>query len=173
MGHLVAATQGALYAEDNTEAAGTDIPNGAQAGWSFTAPAGTDVTAVSYYRDLEIAPTSDDFVVGLFEADGGRLETCQGTFQNGYTCSVPNNQAPASISGLATSGLFFGMECQLQPSEEHCLSGSPGHHLAVADMYSVTVTLTEKLLADRLERERAAVGRRCRVRHGAVELSGE
>ena len=105
--------------------------------------AGTDVTGVSYYRDLEIAPTSDDFVVGLFEADGAGLETCQGTFQNGYTCSVPNNQAPASFSGLATSGLFFGVECQLQPSEEHCLSGSSGHHLATADMYSVTVTLTE------------------------------
>ncbi len=74
---------------------------------------------------------------------GAGLETCQGTFQNGYTCSVPNNQAPASFSGLSTSGLFFGVECQLQPSEEHCLSGSPGHHLATADMYSVTVTLTE------------------------------
>ena len=135
--------QGAIYAEDNTENAGADIPDGAQAGWSFTAPVGDVVTGVSYYRDLEIAPTSDDFVVGLFEADGGRLEACQGTFQNGYTCSVPNNQAPGSFSGLSTSGLFFGVECQLQPSEEHCLSGSSGHHLAVADMYSVTVTLTE------------------------------
>ena len=143
VGPLGGGNQGALYAEDNTEAAGTDIPNGAQAGWAFTAPAGTEVTGVSYYRDLEIAPTSDDFVVGLFEADGGRLETCQGTFQNGYTCSVPNNQAPANFSGLATSGLFFGVECQLQPSEEHCLSGSSGYHLAVTDMYSATVTLTE------------------------------
>jgi hypothetical protein len=143
VGPLGGGNQGALYAEDNTEAAGTDIPNGAQAGWAFTAPAGTEVTGVSYYRDLEIAPTSDDFVVGMFEADGGRLETCQGTFQNGYTCSVPNNQAPANFSGLATSGLFFGVECQLQPSEEHCLSGSSGYHLAVTDMYSATVTLTE------------------------------
>lgn len=143
VGPLGGGNNGALYAEDNTQGAGTDIPNGAQAGWSFTAPAGTAVTGVSYYRDLEIAPTSDDLVVGLFEADGARLETCQGTFQNDYTCSVPNNQAPASFSALSTSGLFFGVECQLQPSEEHCLTGSAGHHLATADMYSVMVTLTE------------------------------
>jgi hypothetical protein len=143
VGPLGGGNQGALYAEDETEDAGDSIPNGAQAGWSFTAPVGTEVTGVSYYRDLEIAPTSDDFVVGLFEADGARLETCKGTFQNGFTCNVPNNQAPASFSGLSTNGLFFGVQCQLQPSEEHCLAGSPGHHLAVADMYSVSVTLTE------------------------------
>jgi hypothetical protein len=143
VGPLGGGNQGALYAEDNTEQAGIDIPNDAQAGWSFTAPAGTEVTGVSYYRDLEIAPTSDDLVVGMFEANGARLETCQGTFQSGYTCSVPNNQAPVSFSGLSTSGLFFGVECQLQPSEEHCLTGSSAHHLAVADLYSVTVTLTE------------------------------
>jgi hypothetical protein len=143
VGPLGGGNQGALFAEDNVENAGADVPNGAQAGWAFTAPAGTVVTGVSYYRDLEIAPTSDDLVVGLFEADGARLEACQGTFANGYTCSVPNNQAPATFSGLSTSGLFFGVECQLQPSEEHCLSGSSGHHLATADMYSVMVTLTE------------------------------
>ena len=144
VGPLGGGNQGALYAEDNTQNAGTHIPNNAEAGWSFTAPAGTTVTGVSYYRDLEIAPTSDDLVVGLFGADGARLEVCQGTFQNNYTCSAPNNQAPASFLGLSTSGLFFGVECQLQPSEEYCLSGSAGHQLATADMYSVTVTLTEQ-----------------------------
>jgi len=144
VGPLGGGNQGALYAEDNAQNAGAEIPNGAQAGWSFAAPSGTLITGVSYYRDLEIAPTSDDLVVGLFEADGGRLEACQGTFESHYTCSVPNNQAPATFSGLSTSGLFFGVECQLQPAEEHCLSGSPGHQLATADMYSVTVTLTEQ-----------------------------
>jgi hypothetical protein len=144
VGPLGGGNGGALYAEDNAQNPGAEIPNNAQAGWSFTAPAGTIVTGVSYYRDLEITPTSDDLLVGLFQADGMRLETCQGTFQNNYTCSVPNNQAPASFSGLSTSGLFFGVECQLQPTEEHCLSGSPGHQLATADMYSVTVTLSEQ-----------------------------
>jgi hypothetical protein len=144
VGPLGGGNQGALYAEDNAQNTATNIPNNAQAGWSFAAPAGTVVTGVSYYRDLEIAPTSDDFVVGLFEADGTRLEACQGTFQNHYTCSAPNNQAPVSFSGLSTGGLFFGVQCQLQPAEEHCLSGSPGHQLATADMYSVAVTLTEQ-----------------------------
>jgi hypothetical protein len=144
VGPLGGGNDGALYAEDNAESAGTSIPNGAQAGWAFAAPAGTVVTSISYYRDLEIHPTSDDFVTGLFEANGTPLETCQGTFQNSYTCSVPNNQAPANFSGLAAGGLFFGVKCELQPSEEHCLSGSPGHHLATADMYSAVVTLTEE-----------------------------
>jgi hypothetical protein len=144
VGPLGGGNQGALYAEDNTQSPGTHVPNNAQAGWAFTAPSGTIVTGVSYYRDLEIAPTSDSFVVGLFEADGTRLEACQGTFQNGYTCSARNNQAPSGFSGLSTSGLFLGVECQLQPAEEYCLSGSSGHPLATADMYSVTVTLTEQ-----------------------------
>jgi hypothetical protein len=144
VGPLGGGNEGALYAGDDTQNAGAEIPNGAQAGWAFAAPSGTVVSGVSYYRDLEIAPTSDDLVVGLFQADSTRLETCQGTFESHYTCSRPNSQAPVILSGLSASGLFFGVECQLQPGEEHCLSGSPGHQLATADMYSVTVTLTEQ-----------------------------
>jgi hypothetical protein len=144
VGPLGGGNEGALYAEDNAQNAGTEIPNNAHAGWAFAAPTGTVITGVTYYRDLEIAPTSDDLVVGLFDGNGARLETCQGTFENHYACSLPNNQAPRTVSGLAATGLFFGIECQLQPAEEHCLSGSPGHQLASADMYSVTVTLTEQ-----------------------------
>lgn len=143
-GPLGGGNQGALYAEDNTENAGTDIPGSAQAGWSFTAPAGMTVAGLTYYRSLEIVPTSDDFVVGMFSAEGTPLETCQGTAANGYTCSLPNNQVPASIGGLDASGLFFGVKCELQDSEEYCLSGSPGHQLATADMYSISVTLAEE-----------------------------
>jgi hypothetical protein len=143
VGPLGGGNEGALYAQDNTQNA-TSIPNGARAGWSFAAPTGTLITSVSYYRDLEIYPTSDNFVVGLFEGDGTPLETCQGTFANSYTCSVPNNQVPASFSGLSTTGLFFGIECHLQPSEEDCVSGSSGHQLVRGDMYSVAVTLSEE-----------------------------
>jgi len=39
-------------------------PSGAQAGWSFTAPAGTTITAVSYYRSLETG-NDLDWVAGL------------------------------------------------------------------------------------------------------------
>jgi len=142
VGPLGGGNAGALYAEDNTQNPGAHIPGNAQAGWSFTAPAGTTITAASYYRDLE--STTDNLVTGLFEENGVGLETCQGTFANSYSCRVPNNQAPATFSGLSTDGLFFGVECQLQGSEQYCLSGSPGDQLATADMYSVRVTLTEQ-----------------------------
>lgn len=133
--------QGALYAQDNTGNAGTHIAGGAEAGWEFTAPAGTVISGVSYYRDLE--SKTDNLLAGLFQGDGTGIETCQGTLANDYMCSVPNNQVPASFSGLATSALFFGVQCQLQGSEEYCLSGSGSDHLATADMYSVSVTLSE------------------------------
>ncbi len=142
VGPLGAGNQGSLSAQDNTEAPGTHIEGGARAGWSFTVPLATTVTAVSYYRSLEAQ--KDDLVAGLFEADGTPLETCAATFQNHYSCSTPNNQVAASFSGLATSGLFFGVECQLQGADQYCLSGSPGFPFATAEMYSVTVTLTEQ-----------------------------
>ncbi len=142
VGTLGGGNQGALYAEDNAQSPGTHIVGGAQAGWAFTAPRGTTVTAVSYYRSL--AAQQNDLVAGLFEADGTPLESCAATFQNNYSCSVPNNQAPAMFSGLSTSGLFFGVECQLQGSDQYCLSGSAGFQYAQADMYSVTVTLSEQ-----------------------------
>jgi hypothetical protein len=142
VGPLSGGNQGALYAEDNAQSPGTHIVGGAQAGWAFTAPRGTTVTAVSYYRSL--AAQQNDLVAGLFEADGTPLEACAATFQNNYSCSVPNNQAPAMFSGLSASGLFFGVECQLQGSDQYCLSGSAGFQYAQADMYSVTVTLSEQ-----------------------------
>ena len=142
VGPLGGGNQGALYAEDNAQSPGTHIVGGAQAGWAFTAPRGTTVTAVSYYRSL--AAQQNDLVAGLFEPDGTALEACAATFQNNYSCSVPNNQAPAMFSGLSASGLFFGVECQLQGSDQYCLSGSAGFQYVQADMYSVTVTLTEQ-----------------------------
>jgi hypothetical protein len=140
-GPLGGGNGGALYAQDNTANAGTHIAGGAQAGWEFTAPTGTTITAVSYYRDLE--SKTDNLVAGIFQGNGAGIETCQGTFSNGFMCSLPNNQVPATFSGLATDALFFGVQCQLQGAEEYCLSGSSGDQLAAADMYSVAVTLSE------------------------------
>jgi hypothetical protein len=142
VGQLGGGNQGALYAEDNTQSPGTHIAGGAQAGWSLIAPPGTTVTSVSYYRFLEAQ--KDDLVAGLFEADGTPLEACAATLQNNYSCSIPNNQVAATFSGLSTSSLFFGVECQLQASDQYCLSGSSGFQYAQADMYSVTVTLSEQ-----------------------------
>ena len=56
------ADAGALYAEDST--ANVEIPNGAEAGWLFTAPAATTITGLTYYRSLHAYNQQND-VVGL------------------------------------------------------------------------------------------------------------
>ena len=128
---------GALFGEDLVGFT-SSVPTGAQAGWSFTAPAGTTITAVSYYRSL-VTGLSNDWLAGLFDAAGAQLNVCS---TNPHPCSDPNNQVPVTFSGLSTSGLFFGLECEPVAPDTDCLAGST-EHFAQADMYSVKVTLSE------------------------------
>ena len=64
IGPLAGGDPGALYGEDLVGAT-AHSPSGAQAGWTFTAPAGTTITAISYYRSLETG-SNGDWVAGLF-----------------------------------------------------------------------------------------------------------
>jgi hypothetical protein len=113
-------------------------PSGAQAGWSFTAPAGTTITAVSYYRSLQ-TENNGDWVAGLFAGNGTELDVCH---SNPDPCSSLNNQAAVTLTGLSTSGLFFGIECHPVSPDTDCLAGGTEHD-AQADMYSAKVTLSE------------------------------
>jgi hypothetical protein len=137
IGPLAGGDPGALYGEDLVGAT-AHSPNGAQAGWSFTAPAGTTITAISYYRSLATG-SNGDWVVGLLAKNDGPLDTCQ---SNPDPCSKPNNQVPVTLSGLSTSGLFFGIECDPVAPDTDCLAGGSEHD-AQADMYSAKVTLSE------------------------------
>jgi hypothetical protein len=128
---------GALYGEDLVGFTNS-VPAGAQAGWSFTAPAGTTITAVSYYRSLDTG-NDGDWIAGLLDAGGARLDICH---TNPTPCSDPNNQVAVTLSGLSSSGLFFGVECAPVAPDTDCLAGST-QHFAQADMYSVKVTLAE------------------------------
>jgi hypothetical protein len=47
-----------------------------------------------------------------------------------------------ALTGLSTSGLFFGIECEPVAPDSDCLAGST-QHFAQADMYSARVTLSE------------------------------
>ena len=137
IGPLGGGDPGALYGEDllgSTES----VPAGAQAGWSFTAPAGTTIASVSYYRNVQTG-NNLDWVAGLFDASGTRLDVCN---SNPRPCSSPNNQAAVTRSGLNTTGLFFGVTCDPVPPDTDCLAGST-QHFAQADMYSARVTLSE------------------------------
>jgi hypothetical protein len=137
IGPLDGGDPGALYGEDLIGST-VHSPSGAQAGWSFTAPAGTTITAVSYYRSL-LQQGDLDWVAGLFAANSTKLDVCH---SNPNPCSSPNNQAAVTLTGLSTSGLFFGIECDPVSPDTDCLAGGTDHY-AQADMYSAKVTLSE------------------------------
>jgi hypothetical protein len=147
IGPVSGGNQGALYAEDLLDSS-ADIPNGAEAGWTFTAPQSTTITAISYYRDLA-AYGEPNLVSGLFQADGTTLEQCMIglAFDSSVVCSLPNTQAPVAFTGLDTSGLFFGILCHVVvEGTSGCSGGGAPQHNAQADLYSAQVTLAESAL---------------------------
>ena len=142
MGPLDGSNHGALYAEDILLT--PDMPDGSRAGWTFTAPAGTTITAIRYYRSLS-AYGQPDFSAGLVQADGGVLEECriQTPFGSSIVCSKPNDQGPVEFTGLNTSSLFFGVICRvIFPDGGGCVAGGTIHS-GTASMYSARVTLSE------------------------------
>jgi hypothetical protein len=145
IGPVDGSDQGALYAQDNLNSSAL-IPDGARAGWTFTAPPGTTITAISYYRSLATHDSSD-LVAGLFQADGAVLEQCKipWPFVSGSSiiCSKPNNQAPYTFTGLNTSSLFLGVICRIVDNATACIGGGAPLHDARADLYSAKVTLSE------------------------------
>jgi hypothetical protein len=144
IGPLDGANNGALYAEDVLSSP-ADIPDGARAGWTFTAPAGTTIAAISYYRTLT-AYNDQDLVAGLFQADGSALEQCKIPWPflpgDSNTCSKTNNQAPYTFSGLNSTSLFLGITCHIVRPVLAC-GGGGTIHAARAALYSAKVTLAE------------------------------
>ena len=145
IGPLGIGDQGALYAEDNLGAS-SQIANGAAAGWAFTAPPATTITAISYYRALAAYNESRS---GRWSFRGQRpaaraVHDPAGRFCSGdsIVCSMPNTQAPVTFSGLSTSGLFFGVTCRIVDGAGACIDGGT-IHAAQADLYSAQVTLSE------------------------------
>ena len=125
IGPLDGSHTGALYAEDILNSP-ENIPDGARAGWTFTAPAGTTITAISYYRSLS-GYNNWNMPAGLYTADGSALEECRipWPFVPPATnhCDKPNNQVPVTFTGLTTSSLFLGIKCQLVTGAIACNRG--------------------------------------------------
>ncbi len=132
--------EGALFAEDTTNTT-VDIPNGAEAGWSFTAPTGTTIVGLHYFRSL-YAHQEPNLIPGLWNGEGTAIESCPATFEDHYECSLLNNQPPL-LGPMNTSSLFFGVHCDLVASGEYCVAAAPGERHAQADLYSAQVTLSE------------------------------
>jgi hypothetical protein len=136
---------GALFAEDILSRP-DDIPDGSRAGWLFSAPAGTTITAVSYYRILH-AYSNSNLVPGLYTADGVPLEQCKVPWPfvpgSSIYCDKVNNQAPIVFTGLSTQSLFLGVVCKIVTGALACITGGEPNHAARAAMYSARVTLSE------------------------------
>ena len=75
IGPVDGANQGGLYAQDILGSP-TNMPDGSHAGWTFTAPTGTTITAISYYRTLA-AHGDRNVSPGSFTAEGTVLDYCR------------------------------------------------------------------------------------------------
>jgi hypothetical protein len=143
MGRVDGGNQGGVYAEDILNSPAT-LPDGSRAGWTFTAPAGTAITAITYYRQLA-AHANRHMAAGLFEADGTVLEQCRIEIPLGspISCELPNTQVPITFDGLSTGALFMGVVCHVVLPGGGCGAGGAPIHDVHAVMYSARVTLSE------------------------------
>jgi hypothetical protein len=144
IGPLDGSAGGSLFAEDILSSP-AEVPDGARAGWTVTAPSGAMITAISYYRTLA-SHVDTDLAAGLFLPSGSPLEQCRIAmpFGSSIVCSKPNNQVPAVFVNLSTASLFFGVLCDIvTPGVVTCGAGGAPLHNAQAYMYSASVTISE------------------------------
>ena len=120
---------------------------GTSAGWTFTAPANTTITGITYERNIGHQFDGFNDWSPALRADGSIVpgETCLDTVENGETCSVGGppgeGSEPAVITGLSAHELTLGIVCQA-PTDDQCVTGATEHKVWAA-MYGATVTLSD------------------------------
>jgi hypothetical protein len=133
--------EGALFAQDGPSVT-AETPNGVEGGWSFTAPTGTSIISLTYWRSLH-AYDQQSLVPGLWTGEGATLESCQSPPEGTHECNDLNNQGPKTFTNLNAASLFFGVRCSLVGGGEYCASSGGADHFAQADLYSASITLSE------------------------------
>jgi hypothetical protein len=121
-------------------------PSGTSAGWTFTAPTGTTIAAMTYERYLGHENDTSNSWSPALRADGNVVpgETCTVTFPSvGCLVGGPPGEGgiPSVITGLSAHQLTFGVVCQV-PSPETCVTGATEHSVWAA-MYGATVTIND------------------------------
>jgi Bacterial Ig-like domain len=120
-------------------------PSGTSAGWTFTAPAGTTITAITYERYLGHENDTSNTWSPALRADETVVsgQSCTVVFPSvGCTLGGPAGEAEAAgITGLSAHQLTFGVLCQA-PSGHECVTGASQHEVWAA-MYGATVTLSD------------------------------
>lgn len=120
---------------------------GTSSDWTFTAPAGTSITGLTYERYLGHQFDGFNDWSPALRADGTIVpgETCLDSIGNGETCSVGTPPGgggePAVITGLLAHELSLGVICQA-PSGDECVTGAT-EHKAWATMYGAAVTVSD------------------------------
>ena len=136
---------GALYSQDILGTA--EPPDQSTAGWQFTAPSGTVITAVSYYAAWET--DGDGWMSGMWVDGNPIASNCVTNIQHSSPCPAPSgpfqasqSQAQQVLTGLDAQTLLFGVGCRQ-------VEGIPGCHVDLsspqdveADLYSASVTLS-------------------------------
>lgn len=122
-------------------------PPGTHAGWTFAAPSGTTITALSYERYIGHTIDPNNSWSPAMRIDGQVLaaETCLDSVENGESCAVggPPGEGGdrAEFTDLAAHELTLGVVCQA-PAEEECVTGATQHKVWAA-MYGATVTVAD------------------------------
>jgi len=119
---------------------------GTSAGWTFTAPAGTTVSAINYERYLGKENDTSNTWSPALRADGTIIpgETCTVVFPDvGCLLGGPPGQGgePGIATGLSAHQLSFGLACQA-PVHQTCVTGATLHAVWAA-MYAAKVTVTD------------------------------
>ena len=119
---------------------GTQTPEGAVAGWTFTAPPGDTISAISMNRDL-------------FDDGPGwlpQIVDAAGTPLPGETCPFNGNSGGCEISGAAThtglntTSLTIEVLCSPASEELTVCGGGSTLHSARAELDGATVTITDE-----------------------------
>ncbi|MHB8694361.1 MAG: hypothetical protein ACYDHH_24240 [Solirubrobacteraceae bacterium] len=142
-----------MFAEDLASNPPAAVPDLTTAGWQLTAPAGTTITALSYYASVQtgIFGGGDGWFAGWM-ADGKRLGGsggnktyyCVSNLLVPGACQVLDNRTALTASGLSASTLFFGIGCEQVEGAPVCHTALTGQSPTVqADLYSATVTITD------------------------------
>ena len=134
-------TYSGLFARD-LQSTPTNIQPGQQAGWTFTAPAGLQVSAATLNRYLYAV--QDPGIFGEITADAAVLERCNPTSPN-FICQNGRNgggptETPVTFTGLNAGALRIGLRCQPSGLADSC---APGGHAFNAVLYSARVTVRD------------------------------
>jgi len=122
-------------------------PPGVSAGWTFTAPAGTTITGITYERYIGHESDPDNYWSPALRADGTIVpgESCLDSVANGESCFVGRPPAeggePRSVGGLSAHQVSLDILCQA-PTGQECVTGATLHEVWAA-AYGANVTLSD------------------------------